>query len=361
MLSRAECLTILGLNPKADYYEIENRYTMLIKRYRGKDDPETRERLEQISLAYNILTDRYVEPEPVDPRLEKVVFGKSLRKWQNIWHYGKWPLLAGLAGTFFVGYLIFTIVTNKPADFQLATVGLYAAADDANERIETYIKANFAGAEKIEYQAIPLVFQTSETDASGADVPTINVDMQNQYAYLTKMMAMIAGDTIEVYLNDKPCFDQYAPQGTYESLDDLYARLQKDLPPDILAKVKPLRRIIVDSSAETTDLTGTETTPETSSTEDTVNKDPSISIYGLDVTELQLTEGLGLYSDRQIITIGIRAEEMAKVKDFVASWIGDYDLMHVQQKVYEDKVRATASQSSSENTGTTAGDAVTGG
>ena len=98
MLSRDECLKILELHPKADYYEIENRYTMLIKRYRGKDDPETRERLEQISLAYNILTNRYVEPEPIDPRMEQIVFGKSKRTWKNIWHYGKWPFLAGLVG-----------------------------------------------------------------------------------------------------------------------------------------------------------------------------------------------------------------------------------------------------------------------
>ncbi|MGI6333471.1 MAG: hypothetical protein ACOX1A_02380 [Saccharofermentanales bacterium] len=38
MLSREECLAILELPPDANQYEIENRYTMLIKRYRGQTD-----------------------------------------------------------------------------------------------------------------------------------------------------------------------------------------------------------------------------------------------------------------------------------------------------------------------------------
>ena len=360
MLSRDECLKILELHPKADYYEIENRYTMLIKRYRGKDDPETRERLEQISLAYNILTNRYVEPEPIDPRMEQIVFGKSKRTWKNIWHYGKWPFLAGLVGAFFVGYLIYTIVTNKPADFQLIAVGQYGAADDASDRIDTYIKANYAGAEKVEYQSIPLVFASTEPTTDGSSVPTAQLDTQNQYAYLMKMMAIIAGDTVEVYLNDKPCFDQYGPQGAYVELDDVYAELQVSLPPDIMAKIKPLRRVVDDGSAGTPDLSETGTTQDTSSTEDAINADPTVSIYGLDVTELHLTEGLGLYAREQIITIGIRAEEIDRVKDFVVQWIGDYELMHAQQKEYEDQIMAEASQQASEEAEKTSQTTATG-
>ena len=360
MLSRDECLKILELHPKADSYEIENRYTMLVKRYRGKDDLETRQRLDQISLAYNILTNRYVEPEPVDPRLEEMVFGKSKRTWQNIWHYGKWPFLAALVGVFFVGYLIYTIATNTPPDFQLVSVGQFGAADDASERIDTYIKANFPGAEKVEYQAIPLAFASTDPTTDGTSAPTAPPDTQNQYAYLMKMMALIAGDTIEVYLNDKPCFDQYAPQGAFIELDDLYAELQVSLPADIMAKIKPLRRVVDDGSAGAPDMSETSTTVETSSTEDVINADPTVSIYGLDVTQLHLTEGLGLYAREQIITIGIRAEEIDRVKDFVVQWIGDYELMHAQQKEYEDQIMAEASQQASEEAEKTSQTTATG-
>ncbi|MEA4889708.1 MAG: hypothetical protein VB070_09630 [Clostridiaceae bacterium] len=349
MLSKIECLKIMELDAKANSYEIENRYTMLIKRYRGMNDPETMAKLDEITLAYNILTGRYVEPEPVDPRLEKVVLGKSRRQWRNIWHYGKWPFLAAVVGLFFLGYLIYSIATNEPPDFQLAVVGQFGAAEDSDERIDTYIKANYAGAEDIEVQMLPLdlrdTTQTSGSDGSDS-YNSSSVDPQSQYAYVMKMMTLIAGDSVEVFLCDKPVFDQYAPQGVFTPLDDLYDRLQKTLPADVLAKIKPLRRQIDDSDSSDINLDET-TQVETSSTEDAVNRDPTISIYGLDVTELQLTEGLGLYAENQILTIGFKADDEAKVEAFVEKWISDYELMHQQQQAYEDQLRAEASAQSS--------------
>ncbi len=341
MLSRAECLKILELGAKANQYEIENRYTLLIKRYRGQEDPDTIARLDQITLAYNILTGRYIEPEPVDPRLETIVFGKSRRQWRNIWHYGKIPFLAGLVGFILVFYLIYTIATNKPADFQLAVTGLYGATDNAGERVEAYIKGVFPEMNKIEYQAIPLDLRdptatgTGETSAK----PAATVDMESNYAYVMKMMTLIAGDSYEVYVCDKPVFDNYAPQGAYADLTGLYNRLKDSLPASVFGKIKPLRRTLSDGS-ESEDIFSTAVTTTTKSTEDAANADNSLAIYGLDVSELNLTKGLGLYSDVQILTIGCKTEIQAKAEAFLETWIKDYEKMHQMQKSNEDGVKA---------------------
>lgn len=334
VLSKAECYRILELDPKANSYEVETRYTMLIKRYRGQNDPETMKKLEEITLAYDILTNRYVEPEPVDPRMEEMVFGKTRRDWKNKWHYGKMPLLGFLIGAFLLGSLIYSIVTNEPPDFQLVVAGQFAAADDADKRIETYIRDSIDGVETVEYQVIPLSFAETGTDETGGT--STNIDPESEYAYVMKMMTMIAGETIEMFVCEKSVFDQYAPQGTFKELDQLYARLQ-DLPEDILARIKPLRRILIDVYEEQY--------PDGNAPwddEEAMNQDESLPIYGLDVSELHLMEGVGLYGKTQIMTIGFNAGDAEQTEAFLEYWIRDYEKMHADRQAYEDALKAKA-------------------
>ena len=333
MLSRAECFRILELDPKANSYDIENRYTMLIKRYRNQGDPETVKKLEQITMAYDILTGRYVEPEPVDPRLEEVVFGKKKREWQNLWHYGRWPLLGILVGAFFLGYLIYSIATNEPPDFQFVAVGQYASADNTDERVRSYVAGSMEGVETVEFQLIPLSFEQPEP--SGAAV-TGGLDPESEYMYVMKMMTMIAGETIETFICEKSAFDQYAPQGTFNDLTALYERLQ-DLPEAVRSKIKPLRRALIDVYENPTP--GVELPWKT---EEDMNQDLSLPIYGLDVSELHLVEGLGLYGKSQILTIGFKADDPAAVEQFLEDWVRDFETMHALQKAYEESLKATA-------------------
>jgi hypothetical protein len=338
VLSRAECFRILELKPQANVYEIETRYTMLIKRYRGKTDDETRAILDKITLAHDILTGRYIEPEPEDPRLETVIFGKSRRQWRNIWHYGRTSFLAAAVGLFFLGYLIYSIATNTPPDFQLVVVGQFASVEGADQRIESYIKSKIEGAEKIEFQLIPLEFDSADPDTTDTTETgfSIGQDPQTQYGYVMKMMTMIAGETIEMFICDTPVYNQYAIQGVFADLDDVYARLQ-DLPPDIYAKIKPQRRMIVDGYSDEEIIL-----PDVA----TMNADLSLPISGLDVTELGLIQGVGLYSYSQVMTIGFKADDLAAVEAFLEAWIRDYARMHADRKAYEDQVRAEAAATS---------------
>ncbi|MCK9252293.1 MAG: hypothetical protein M0P55_06010 [Clostridiales bacterium] len=333
MLSRAECFRILELDPKANSYDIENRYTMLIKRYRNQGDPETVKKLEQITLAYDILTGRYVEPEPVDPRLEEVVFGKKKREWQNLWHYGRWPLFGILVGAFFLGYLIYSIATNEPPDFQFVAVGPYASADNTDERVRSYVAGSMEGVETVEFQLIPLSFEQPEPSGAAA---TGGLDPESEYMYVMKMMTMIAGETIETFICEKSAFDQYAPQGTFNDLTALYERLQ-DLPEAVRSKIKPLRRALIEVFENPTP--GVELPWKT---EEDMNQDLSLPIYGLDVSELHLVEGLGLYGKSQILTIGFKADDPAAVEQFLEDWVRDVETMHALQKAYEESLKATA-------------------
>lgn len=356
MLSRRECLELLELPEKADSYEIENRYNMLIKRYHSQNDGDSIRMLDEITTAYNILTGRYVEPKPLDPRLEKVVFGKSRYQWKNLWHYGRMTLLAVVLVAAFVIYMIYSIVTNTSADFQIVSIGAFYATDDAEERIQTFvIDTVLPAAEKVEYQSLPITFDDPEAEAaettegtdSALDVSAnVSTDAQSQYAYTMKLMALISAEDIDVYFCSKPAFNTYAVQGIFVDLTPLYEKLQ-DLPADVLAKIKPLRRELADDTDETTVATdasgeilanGGLSLEEWRAHEAEMNSDTSLPIYGLDVSELELGQGLGLYGDTQVLTIGFKTKDEAITMDFFEEWIRSYDLMKQQRLVYESNL-----------------------
>ena len=315
MLSRVECLKILELGPGADQYEIENRYTMLIKRYRGHADDDSAAQLDQITMAYNILTGRYIEPEPENPRLEQVVMGKSLRQWKNIWHYGRLPLLAGLIGAAVLIYFIYTVATNKPPDFQIGFIGLFGKTEPAEENVEGYILEMFPDFDEIEVLTIPMDLSSIDSEPDPSESGSSGGGYL--YEYMMKMLTLMVGDTYEVYVCDQLVFDRYAPQGAFADLADFYAEIQQRLPADVLAKIQPLYRASDDGDEETAD------------------SEAEQILYGLDVSALQLTEGLGFYNDAQILTIGIKASAADEAHTFLMNWILDYEEMHARQSEYE--------------------------
>lgn len=338
MLSREECLEILGLNQNANKYDIENRYTTLLKRNRGKSDAEALENLDQVTLAYSILTGRYVEPEPVNPRLEEVVLGKTKRQWRNIWHYGRAPLLVGLIIAFIIGYFIYSIVTNKPADFQIALVGVYGMTADSENHIDSYVKEVLPDVQNFEFQYLPIDFrEPDDLDDQNTTVDS-GTDPQSQYAFVMKMMTMMAADTVEVYICDSLVFNHYATQGAFTELDELYLRLQ-DLPASVLEKIVPQRRPLFIDYELPDDMT---VTPTPGPTADEYNQDLDLPIVGLDISLLDLTEGLGMYSESQVITVGHRAEDLEQVFYFIESWIRDYERMSEQRQVFEDAMASEA-------------------
>lgn len=343
MLSREECFKIMGLDQEANSYEIEHRYTMLMKRYRGKSDPESLKILDEITLAYSILTGKYVEPEPIDPRMEEIVFGKQRREWRNIWHYGKVPLLVTILIASFVIYLVHSIVTNEPPDFQIVLAGMFYTTEDSEDRLESYVKEVLPEVNILEFQYLPLDFREPEEEGNDEQMPgtTSGLDPQSQYAYIMKMVTLMAGDSIEVFICDKPVFEQYVYQGPFDTLDDLYASLQ-DLPADILAQIKPLRRPLDDGSGPAADPLAT---PTPGPAEEEMNQDLSLPIFGLEITGLDLTEGLGMYADSQVLTLGFKAGDREQVKKFLEAWIRDYARMTEQRQTFEDELaRQTTTQ-----------------
>jgi len=275
MLSKKEAYEILGVNNKSLESDIETRYSTLVKRYRAEQDNE---KLEQVSLAYNIITGRYVEPVKVDPKMQNVVFGKTRSEWGNIWLYGKVKYFVITLIVIFVGYMIYTIVTNTPADFKIAAVGEFSVPD--SNITQAYIKTLFPQFKKVEIATAYL----SETGGA-AEYGAANAQ---------KAMILMTVSGEDVIIVDRATFDRYASMGTFKPIGDLYNAIH--------------------AMDETKDLS-LESVKTTISTESggTGIED----IYGIDVSNTQLLNATGIYGRDQIITISIKTEQDALAREFI--------------------------------------------
>lgn len=329
MLTREECLEIFELEESAERRDIENKYTMLVKKYRSIDSDEAREKLDKVSLAYNILTGRYVEPEPINPRLEKVVAGKSIKQWQTVWHYGRWPLLAITIIAVLAISLIHSIATNKRADFAVIVMGQFYDGGSAYDSSYAYFSEISAGkVENPDIHIIPIdlradnMFDMEEIDgetvASDSVTPEetqpLNIDPQSQYAFNMKLVTLLYSDKIDIFMSTDAAFHKYAPQGVFVDLSELYESLA-DLPADVYAKIKPMYASIENVEP---------------GEEETVSYGDPI-LLGIDVSELAVFEGLDIWiGDDQIISVGIKTRDEAVTLSIISEWIRDYVAMEAK-------------------------------
>ena len=112
-MTREQALEYLGLSKDADIKEIDDRFWQMSKKFRGKDDPESKAMEDEISAVYDIASGRRdVRVKEEEQRQnEPKYFGRYVSDWKTIIHYNwkNW-LLGGVVGisiiVILVGYLL---------------------------------------------------------------------------------------------------------------------------------------------------------------------------------------------------------------------------------------------------------------
>lgn len=278
-MTREEAYKVLGVTEKSLKTDIEMRYAMLVKRYRIEQDNE---KLEEISLAYNIITGRYIEPVEDTPEMKKVVLGKSKKEWGNIWLYGKFKFLAILVGVVFVVYLIYTMVTNTPADFKIATVGnLYVPE---SEIVSEYILGKFEDYKKVDVSPVSL-------SLSGNNL--------QDPAMQQKAMIIMTVSGEDLIVIDKAVFERYASMGAFVELDDIFDEINS------YSEAKDLKLFPVKATIESDDIENPE------------------HIYGIDLSQTQLLNSIGIFGTEQILTISIKSKKPEIASDLIRELVKD--------------------------------------
>lgn len=280
MIDRKEALTILGMTEDSLHSDIEIRYATLVKRYRAE---QNNEKLEEISLAYNIVTGRHVEKEPEDPRMKDVVFGKTRKEWSNIWLYGKFKFGVIAVVAAFLIYMIYSIATNTPADFKIAAVGDFYVSEA--EITEDYVKTLFPEFKKVEIATAYL------TPDGGSEYGAANIQ---------KAMILVTVSGEDVIIVDKANFERYAGMGAFFPVDDLFNELNsKEENKSLLLKAA------------------------TAAVKDSEDIAGPTKIYGIDLSTTQFLNGIGILGRDQIITVSIKSQKPEKAKEFIRKLIAD--------------------------------------
>ena len=280
MMTKQEALETLGLHEDSLRTDIETRYATLVKRYRSEQNVE---KLEEISLAYNIITGRYVEPVADTPAMKKVILGRTRKEWSNIWLYGRYKFLAIAVGVAFVAYFIYTVATNTPGDFKLAAVGDFYIPD--TEAVSDYVLSQFTDFKKVDISSAYL----SPEGSSGFDA-----------ANQQKAMILVSVSGEDVIVIDKASFDRYAPMGAFADISDLY---------DEVAGYPETAGL---------ELAGVQARAEGSDGEPGAEK-----VYGIDLSGSQLLSAIGISGRNQILTISIKSERPETAKEFIRKLMRD--------------------------------------
>ncbi len=285
MMDKFEAYRVIGLPEGAPRNEIEARYTRLVKKAHAENDTEA---MNRISQAYDVLVDRVVLPEPENPAMQRVVFGKTLKTWAHLWEYNRIRILVTAVIAALVISLIVTIATNRDPDFKLGIIGDHYLVDQ--EAAAAYF-----------YRLFP------DLEAPAVETAYISRDGTGGYdaAGVQKALIMLSYGEEDLLVVDRRTFDQYKDTGVFVPLDDTFGRLASTLPASRLEALVPIRHALSEEGGGD----GTE------------------RIYGIDATKTRVMLGLGLVMEPSILCVSIKSRDLPRSHDALVRLLEDADYL----------------------------------
>lgn len=213
MLDIDEARKILGLNNYASKNDIENRYSILLKKSKAQNKAadngdalkEDAIDINKITKAYNILMG-YEEPE-TEEEINQEKFADKHRvdkeKANNFLYYYKVHIIVGIILLVFLVFGLKSCLTRVEHDFSLAFIGKidYTSTD----LLKNELKSN-----------IP---EIKEPEFDSAYVTLDEKSPSEETAMIQKAMVIMVASETDMYILDKDLFEIYAKDGYFEPLE----------------------------------------------------------------------------------------------------------------------------------------------
>lgn len=265
MLEEKTAYEILGLKEGAGKTEIENRFTILLKKHRAQSQSGTSEvDMDKVTEAYNLLMGYIVEiPESEQfkpsPLLKKL--GVDEKKARNFLYYYKFHILIGLVAIIAVFFTVKGIVTRVDPNLNVAFVGSFYF--ETSEHFKTKVE-----------ESIPELVEVSIDHAFL--YPDDNTEQG--MAMTMKATVIFAAQDVDVYILDKENFDKFSVAGAFMSLDGLVESLGID----------------------------TEANHDFYKTVE--GEEQEEHLYGVDVSDNEIFNETGVQGNQMIAALGVRGE-----------------------------------------------------
>ncbi|MDF2925012.1 MAG: molecular chaperone DnaJ [Paenibacillaceae bacterium] len=208
MMDQKTAYSILGLEETATEEEVEQRYTVLLLRNRGRgaDGEGNAPTMEEVNKAYNFIRGLAIQEEvrKNEPK------NKTLGKIAYIWEYYRWHIFGTIAAVLIIFYTTTSIMDSRREEQRIERADLKVTifADFQVENpdpFEVKLLENMK-----EWQDIHIVSQYAP------------IEPKDEYgmAMLQKAIVSMAADKADVYIMDKANFDKFGKQEAFLNLGE---------------------------------------------------------------------------------------------------------------------------------------------
>ncbi len=308
-MDKKEARKILGVSKEISKNDLERKFTILLKKHRmvqemrgheeeAVQNPEKVQQsavqqdagikqeeytFEQITQAYNVLMGYEVPmkeepPSKAAPLLKKA--GIDEKKAKNFFYYYKYHILISIIAIVTIVFTVRGCVNRVDPDFTIAFLGEISYTD--NEVLKASIKQN-----------VPEIL---EPGFDGAFISE-NGQGEQQYAMVMKATVLMAAGDVDIFILDKACYDRYAKQGAFISLDDIALDLGVDMEKN---------KEYILSVEESGDIS------DEASEEQTVKEPEPEHLYGIDITHSTALKESGIIGNEMIAALYVRGEQKDK-------------------------------------------------
>ncbi len=220
-MTKQKALEILGLKEDANAFAIDERFYQLTKRYRGKTDKESEDKLNELSEAYNVASgQREREQKKQEIRDNSVkIFGKTADEWKTYFSYTwlRWVIV--LAVILIVGNIGYHVFIKGGYDCSIVAFGHF---DFDGTHIEEALQNS---GYKNPYVA-------------AADIVVPNDEDQTQNAYSDQTLSALFLSTPDILITDNATLPYYFEQ--YQDLTDIYTDIKDFVGPETYSLLKPV-------------------------------------------------------------------------------------------------------------------------
>lgn len=221
-MTRQEALEYMELPANANDFEIDERFWKLSKQIRGDNTPEGKQKIADLSAAYDIATGRRDERVHKAEQREQArkIFGKTGDEWRTYFSYTWYKYLILILLLILGGNLIYTIVTRQGYDSGYVSIGHFSNDSDYIEKFLT-TRLGFRN---------PMV--------SVVDIVVPNDQGQTQQAYADQTASTLMLSMPNVLVFDEVTMPYY--YGGLQDVSSLYQFLRENLTDDQFAKLRPI-------------------------------------------------------------------------------------------------------------------------
>ena len=221
-MTREQALAFMELPANANDFMIDERFWKLSKQLRGDNSAEGKQRIADLSAAYDIATGRRDErvAKEIRREKEKKFLGKTGDEWRTYFSYTWYKYLIGLILIILAGNLLNTILFSPRYDCGVLSIGHFANESDYVEK----------------FLLTRMGYKNPMIGLADIVVPNEQGQSQNAYADQTASTLLMSGPNVLVF--DEATIPYYF--GYLTDARAVYELLRENLTPDQFRKLRPV-------------------------------------------------------------------------------------------------------------------------